>query len=418
MNRTAILMLSVAPLAVAESEDPSLLVRTQSAAICKAPSPATGHVTRDSSGVRIAENWGNVTPALRLVAQPRVVIGDASRNPATHEFGRIGSAVRLSNGRVVVADVQGVAISVFDSTGRFIESLGRRGQGPGEYSRLTSLLKTDGDTLAVFEPRRLTIFTGGGAYVRTIAVPDWPAGRVLPVVIARHRDGSWLSTKSATTVLARRTQVFRGARAILHMDAAGTRADSVLSLPREEVLAYIFPDGGMQTHAVPWSTSGSLAVSSLGFVEALGDRYEFRERTPSGRMLKIVRLCRPTPSMTAADLASVRRAKAELESTADLQAGIQRMLDVLPVPTLKPAFTDLRTDPAGRVWAKEYTMPGQPQTWHVFDSGGRWLGPVLVPPRHTIMEIGRDYLIALVVDTDNVESVWVYALSAGGSAPS
>ena len=78
-------------------------------------------------------------------------IGDESEGD-TILFGGIGELVTLDNsGRIFVGDEQDSKINVFSKDGRLRQTIGRWGQGPGEFEELGSLHVGPGDTLYVFD---------------------------------------------------------------------------------------------------------------------------------------------------------------------------------------------------------------------------------------------------------------------------
>ena len=97
-----------------------------------------GPTARDSAGIRIVEN---TTPlwregeAWRLSPEPMVDIGDASAGE-DYELYLVEGAVRLPNGRIVVANRGSGELRFYDSRGRHIFNAGRRGAGPGEFEAM------------------------------------------------------------------------------------------------------------------------------------------------------------------------------------------------------------------------------------------------------------------------------------------
>lgn len=83
----------------------------------------------------------------------------------------IGSfAVRDSQGRYYVAEPAefGVVLA-YDANGAYMRKLGRRGDGPGELTAVTSMAIGPGDSLYVFGTR-LTVFSPLGVFARTAYV--------------------------------------------------------------------------------------------------------------------------------------------------------------------------------------------------------------------------------------------------------
>jgi len=79
-------------------------------------------------------------------------------------------------------------LSVFDSTGAFLMTIGRQGSGPGEYRYIPAVVPAHGDTLHVFDPvlRRETVLSPQYDVVssRPIETPATPHGAI---VLANNR---------------------------------------------------------------------------------------------------------------------------------------------------------------------------------------------------------------------------------------
>lgn len=92
-------------------------------------------VVRDSAGITIVENsdpawapgasWTVDTAAL-------VTIGGDELDPL-YDLGQVTGALRLSDGRIVVANGATSEIRWYDGEGQHLATAGRKGQGPGEY---------------------------------------------------------------------------------------------------------------------------------------------------------------------------------------------------------------------------------------------------------------------------------------------
>lgn len=64
-------------------------------------------------------------------------------------------------------------LMLFDSTGTFVRTIGRRGGGPGEFRRISRIEVTEGDTIHTFDGsnQRHTILTPDGSVVRSFRLP-------------------------------------------------------------------------------------------------------------------------------------------------------------------------------------------------------------------------------------------------------
>ena len=86
-----------------------------------------------------------------------------------------------------------------------------------------------------------------------------------------------------------------------------------------------------------------------------------------------------------------------------------------PVHAEMPAHTELLVDSKERLWVKTYAPPWEEgNEWWVFDSDGRWLEVVLLPPGLQVFEIGYDFILGLRKDEFDVEYVELYELRERG----
>jgi hypothetical protein len=87
---------------------------------------------------------------------------------------RAGSAVRLSNGAIVVATGRASQLQVFDAAGGYVRSVGRRGQGPNEFGRSIYVYLGSADTVVAHDAtnRRYHYITPDGRFVKLDTLGD------------------------------------------------------------------------------------------------------------------------------------------------------------------------------------------------------------------------------------------------------
>lgn len=87
-------------------------------------------------------------------------------------FARIGSVDVDRDGNVYVLEAQDMEIRVYGSDGALLRTIGRRGEGPGEFSMLAPSFQVVGDTVWTMEPftRRMTLFDRRGTVLATSRV--------------------------------------------------------------------------------------------------------------------------------------------------------------------------------------------------------------------------------------------------------
>jgi hypothetical protein len=96
-----------------------------------------------------------------------------------YALGEIRDVVVDDAGIIYVLDSKNFNIKVFDSSGKFLRTIGRKGQGPGEFEipLMMSLIKTKGELAVHQVTRRMSFFKTDGTFIRNHLFKDLLAGR-------------------------------------------------------------------------------------------------------------------------------------------------------------------------------------------------------------------------------------------------
>lgn len=369
---------------------------------CEGPGGTAGpglHAAmRDSADILIVEN-SQPSPDSRLPweigAQPSLSIGAVASGGADELF-RVTDAIRLGDGRIVVANLGSNELKVFGPDGSHAGTWGRRGEGPGEFTAHgpTAVAHWPGDSVAAadapYSPR-LPIFDMNGNHGRDVAL-DATRGGILHVL----PDGRMVSQGSQVF---NRTAVFE-TRELVRLetewsvlDLDGTLYASLGRLPYGE--AYFSETwGGDMQHPFQRRTVGTV----WGDLLAVGvqDGYEIKAFAADGSLVRIVRRDWDPRTPT----------QAEYEE--------QAPWGVPPVDAY-PAFGEILSDRAGYLWVREYRVSGEgAAVWTVFDPDGRVQGLVETPEGLEVFEIGEDYVLGLGEDELGVEYVQLWGLDREG----
>ncbi len=366
---------------------------------------------RDSAGITIVDNdLSQPVAACAVDSTPAVVIGSADGG-ADYELHRVFGATRLSDGRIVLVNQGTQQIRYYDSTGRFLRSAGRAGEGPGEFRDAFYLWALPGDTVWVgdYRPWQFLVFTPEGDWVRTV--------RPTPF---------YLNTPAVMAVLDDGRSVLANGDAVM---AATTRFD-----PRQLTVVIHGADGAVSDTLGTWENGRWGVVEDIPGAVRLFPLFESFARITAGgtRILashnstpeirvfhagepvaleRIIRWTVGDRGISAADIDSERRRLAEPFVTAD-EGMRERLLkplvsDARPVADQFPAFGGLMSGRDGRIWIRDFNRPGtttRPQ-WTAFDAEGRAQCQATFPDVEQVYEIGADYLLALDPDEDDVPRV-------------
>ena len=373
---------------------------------------------RDSADIRIVEN---TTPqwqegeTWRLSPEPVVDIG--SGDIEGDQLFRVAGALRLSDDRIVVANSGTNEIRFYGPGGAFLSVSGRQGEGPGEFTALSGLGRYVGDSLVAIERNGVSILDLNGRFARSATVT--PAAGYFPYsVVSVVSDGSIMATVRGS--LGPRTGIRRSEfRLILHNQARGHSTILGTFSSGEEFNMSV--GLGRRVNIEPWFGRNTW-VAAFGdrAVVASNDSYELLVYSAAGQLELIIRKQHTHLQVTPDDLAAWKR-QFDYASDANRRRLYQRVFREMPVPATMPAYgarywggyamNPIVPDALGNLWVREYTRLSDPSSrWTVFDHEGYWFGTVRLPDGFAPFDIGKDYVLGVWRDADDVEHVRLYGL--------
>ncbi|MXX57295.1 MAG: hypothetical protein F4205_01920 [Gemmatimonadetes bacterium] len=376
---------------------------------------------RDSAGIRIVEN---VRPpdgtrlGWRVDSVPLLSIG-ALEGEDPYLLHQVRDAMRLSDGRIVVANRGSQELRVFAGSGVHLATWGGSGEGPGEFNSLVAVAGWQGDSVIAWysQRERLSVFDRDGNFGRTMIPGDPGDGRDTPEEISA--DGTILVSRSGPGGGTLADGLRRGERLYEVANAEGVLTAPLEASPGSE--SYLSMSGNMmRMMTLPFFRSARTAVWAGRFVVAPNDSYEIRAFGPNGALDLVVRrehaLVAPTPAHLDAYIERQAAARPP-EEQAERRRSMREQLAEVPMPETFPAFDQIIADALGNLWIQEYDLPGQERPdplWTVFDVEGRVLGFVETPSGLRIYEIGEDYILGRATDDLGVEYVQMWSLERTG----
>ncbi|MEX0892434.1 MAG: hypothetical protein WEB88_09720 [Gemmatimonadota bacterium] len=375
---------------------------------------------RDSAGIAVAESsapaWGDV-PAWRLAREPAVDIGAADGAPET-EFYAVRGAARLSDGRIVVADGGSSTVRWYAPDGAFLFQRGGEGSGPQEFAnmRRATLHRLDGDTVAVVEGERVARFDGAGSRSDALAPGLASMGGVVPL-----GEGRWAGS-GTFDFMAMESGERRDTFPLLVTTEGSAAIDTVGRIPGPYRVLNVGTDGGgaitsVEIHQAAFSGGADLAAWEGTILVAPATEHGLRHRDPDGTLRRIVRWRGPDLAITGTDRQAwieatvANRLNAPGNPLAGDEAAVRRGAERTPFPAEKPAYREVRADPAGNAWVELDRLIGDDVERHlVLDPVGRLLGEVVFPERFRTLEVGADYVLGVWRDELDVEHVRLYVL--------
>ena len=383
------------------------------------PPPPSHAVTRDSAGIQIVESTvplGAEYVPWTIDTVPLIDLGARQDDPH-EEFSGTVAPRRLGDGQIVVATSGASELRFFDSTGVWIRSVGRAGQGPGEFQSLGWLAVGPGDTLRTYDwsLRRLSVFTPAGTFVRSylLASPGVERGAIPRAVLA---DGTILVSGTPFIRPGHPSGVARDTAPLLLYGMTGAVVDSFGRFPGSEALIE-GTENSVTVMDCPFGKDLAIAVPRTYDAIYLGseDAPEVTVWTPTGHLTRILRWQAPPVAVTDKDRTAYLESMTQgaRPGQEEFQRRLQRMVQQAALPLQKPAYAGLVPGSNGTIWIQTYTAPDliAATPFQVFDSTGQWLGTLTLPARFTARQIGEDFILGTWQDRDDVDHVRLYRLS-------
>jgi hypothetical protein len=376
---------------------------------------------RDSAGVAIVESAG--LPPLNgggwsVDTIPFLSIGTVEGEEAYELMGVVG-AHRSGDGTIAVLDNGTTNVRVFDGSGVHLRTIGREGQGPGEF-RTPHLAGFVGhDTLVIIDQGndRFTLVHPVDGFIRQSGVSD----EVIQYLYALgvFSDGSILFAEDferedqdeRSAGLHRGVAVFRSCTPDGELDTDfGRFRGSELWLEvveREDLDPFV-------RHAVTrFGKRPQAAVARDLFFLGEQDAIEIKVHRQTGELVKLIRFdWEPVAVTEELNQIDIEERIATYARNENIERNLRRAYADMEEPEYFPAHGRLVADGLGFLWVQEYRLPGEGEpAWLVFDPDGRLAARVSLPEGLGVFEIGADYVLGEVRDELDVEYVQLFALS-------
>lgn len=375
-------------------------------------------VVRDSAGVAIVENPLPPVSLESAVDSAAVFSIGGGVGGAEYDLNEIRGAVRLSDGRVVVADNASGELRFFDSTGAFLLRGGRKGKGPGEFEQIMMLWALSGDTILVYDiaSRRLSLFGPGGMFVRQVDLAA--QGFMAPAGLLD--DGTIVASGFSFNPdsMPPKGTVFRNRLPALLIASDGSSIDTMATFEGMEVYTEEVSFGG-RTFPNPMQVQfgRNTTLGARGDRVFVGDnaRPEISVYDRAGTLVRIIRTAYTPVTVTETHRKAQETLNLERMGEAPLRGMPKEMLDQIEgwVRNAKyaeqfPSFQTFLLDREGNIWIQEYTDPGEPLRYRVYGPGGEFILRTALPGDLRPLDIGRDYVLGAYKDGDGLEHVRLY----------
>lgn len=348
-------------------------------------------------------------------------------------FGNIHTAAIDRSGRVFMGDNDRKMVHVFSPSGRYLQSFGSRGNGPGEF-QMISKIATDNDHIHVFDiimgwinvfdaqnfsfVRAVALSENGGAVTR--GAQNTGLGR--PIDFFLLTDGNYLvSFRNIVNVGQRQTAIISNRGEVLEENRFEfrTRADEITessSGSRRVVINFPFS----RATGISLSPRGVLFVNWSEHLEL--DLYD-----EAGNHIHNFSHPHQNAQMDRRELLKMYENRQEQGIVMGAGGGpggggagagafpaIEQMLQDTELPDTWPAVQSMYADPQNRIWVSSFTEKADERKWFLFDELGSLLGTFMWPASKRVVHADQNTVFVLDRPADDLDTVIRYRFTGAG----
>ena len=357
---------------------------------------------------------------------PEVSIGMFD-GPEEYIFGDVVSVAMGSDGTIYVMDRQVPALRVYEPNGTYRTTLGRGGEGPGEYQRPDGGLNVLSDGRIVLRDpsnARMQVYSPEGEAVDTWRIRgNFNTSRRM-VVDREDRSHALILLDPEARVTDWRT-------GLVQINPDGTAGDTLVipDTPWEEPTieaSHETEDGhtNMSVNSVPFGPTENAVLSPAGyFIHGISTEYALTYLREDGPALRVEK------EFTPVAVASGEREEEEADAIRNMRyTDPNWRWNGPPIPHEKPPYSRFYAGDDGTVWVRVHqparkvedpsydpTDPDaipdewrEPLLFDVFDQDGSYLGAVRAPDglgTYPQPVFTRDWVLGIVRDQFDVQTV-------------
>ncbi len=350
-------------------------------------------------------------------------------------IGRLSGGLMLDLHRIVLADGMALSLFIVDTSSGEVTTVGRRGEGPGDFQRIRAIGRADPGGFFVddFVNARVTLFADDGSLIDAVTYNplSFRGHAMIPRPIGVHADGAVVFRDADPMFSERADGPYRGKISYLALMPDGSQV-GIAEADGREVVRRNYGTTAFNTYEKPFSYSALAAVAGDLVLVADTESGNVSAYNRSGDAVMTFSFGPGVPVSREADRLwreekIVRREERD-GIPADVPAGVSQLLGGLrgmgrdeeefyksaEGNTVAPALARMLVDGDGWAWVQRYTLPGADtavwQRWHLGEN--RLDGILELPTDYRLLDARGDRVLLRATDELGVPKAILATLKA------
>lgn len=281
------------------------------------------------------------------------------------------------DGNIFVLEYRNCRLQKFDRDGNYLQTIGRQGQGPGEFQRPLSLLLSDKTgNIYVSDAFRIDIFNKEGNYLKSAHF------RKIPYDFLIDSDGNiWMKFF--------KTEEAGAFMAFGKVNTQGEIITDIVSFPYTltaiERGALLIAENHGYEHDLYIS-----GINDQNIIYAYSKDYELNVINKEGKLLFKIKKDEPYHPFTEKEKDKIRGGYKNYSSS-------ERK--AFPIPDIRPFFNSVFTDDEGRIYVQRVRSPLDEQEgleFDIFSKDGYYLYKAILPYEPYVLKPGIIIMIYVI----------------------
>lgn len=296
-----------------------------------------------------------------------------------------------SQENIYVLDFDQCRIQQYDREGKYVKTIGRKGQGPGEMENPSRIFIDSKDNIYISQMRQFKVFRTDGGFIKS-------------VVLRSSLSDFFITCQGAFFALSFQMEEKTRTYAVSEYDAEGNFIKTLASYPDEGYMATRKAGGGMVAFGFSHEYNNRIYFCPVGpesFCYGHSSLYKVFVADAKGRVRFVIRKDDDPQPVSGKERKAIidRYAKSSMVTSGQLSRGeIERGVSF---PKHKPFFNFLLADDKERIYVKRLTSsaadkePAKEYTFDVFSREGHCLYRIKMPFVPRLIRNGRLYQIKM-----------------------